>query len=217
MTRRERAEARLQRRLEWAEKRDRKAAVAFGSAKRIADGIPMGQPILVGHHSEGHHRRDIARIDSGMRRGCESQDMAEHHRSKASGIEAQLERSIFSDDHDAVEKLEARIATLQAERDQMKRANAVFKKGGREALAALSPKLAESWDTLRRICPWEKRPFPGYALTNLGANIRRNQQRLAEIRQRAAHGNAVSDAAAALSGVLGGDPNPTIGGSHAEG
>ncbi|MFH8253090.1 DUF3560 domain-containing protein [Microbacterium sp. B2969] len=30
-------------------------------ARRIADGIPFGQPILVGHHSEARHRRDLAR------------------------------------------------------------------------------------------------------------------------------------------------------------
>lgn len=40
---------------------------AYGKTQRIADGIPLGQPILVGHHSEGRHRADIARIDRGMR------------------------------------------------------------------------------------------------------------------------------------------------------
>jgi hypothetical protein len=35
--------------------------------------IPFGQPILVGHHSEGRARRDQGRIESGMRAGVESQ------------------------------------------------------------------------------------------------------------------------------------------------
>lgn len=32
------------------------------AARRLGDGIPFGQPILVGHHSEARHRRDLARI-----------------------------------------------------------------------------------------------------------------------------------------------------------
>lgn len=39
-----------------------KADGAETAYRRIADGIPLGQPILVGHHSEGRHRRDIARM-----------------------------------------------------------------------------------------------------------------------------------------------------------
>lgn len=44
----------------------RKAAQADAHARAaaaISDLIPMGQPILVGHHSERRHRRDLERID----------------------------------------------------------------------------------------------------------------------------------------------------------
>lgn len=44
----------------------RKAAQADGHARAsaaISELIPMGQPILVGHHSERRHRRDLERID----------------------------------------------------------------------------------------------------------------------------------------------------------
>lgn len=38
----------------------------------IVSHIPMGQPILVGHHSEKRHRRDLERADNAMRRAvCE--------------------------------------------------------------------------------------------------------------------------------------------------
>src|SRR5450759_4941326 len=33
-------------------------------ASAMSDMIPFGQPILVGHHSEGRHRRDLAKINS---------------------------------------------------------------------------------------------------------------------------------------------------------
>ncbi len=48
------------------------ADVAFGRAKAIGDMIPFGQPILVGHHSERRHRKDITRIDSAMGAGVEA-------------------------------------------------------------------------------------------------------------------------------------------------
>ena len=69
MTRRERKERRLARRLEWAQSRDQKAATAFEGVRRIADNIPLGQPILVGHHSEKRARKDQARIEGGMAKG----------------------------------------------------------------------------------------------------------------------------------------------------
>lgn len=50
---------------------DRRAADAEGARKAvaaIADHIPLGQPILAGHHSEKHARRDAAKIEAGMRK-----------------------------------------------------------------------------------------------------------------------------------------------------
>lgn len=57
-----------------AEKADRERALSEGSyaaSHRATEGIPFGQPILVGHHSEGRHRRDLARSDSHMRQSIE--------------------------------------------------------------------------------------------------------------------------------------------------
>ena len=31
--------------------------------------VPLGQPILVGHHSEKRHRKDLTRIDDAFRQG----------------------------------------------------------------------------------------------------------------------------------------------------
>jgi len=58
MTTRERREARAARLREWADKREAKAQAGFQAVHDLADSIPMGQPILVGHHSEAHARRD---------------------------------------------------------------------------------------------------------------------------------------------------------------
>jgi len=114
MTRRERKERKMARRLEWADRADGRAQGRFGAASRVADQIPLGQPILVGHHSEGHARRDVERIRSNMDRGCAAQKLAKHHRDQADGIARQLDNCIFSDDPDAIEQLEARIAKAEA-------------------------------------------------------------------------------------------------------
>jgi len=186
MTRRERMERRLERRLDWAASRDSKAATAFDKAHRIADQIPLGQPILVGHHSEAHARRDVDRIHSGMSQGVESSRMAEHHRSKAAGIADQLDRSIFSDDPDAPERLRERIAELEAQRDTRKRANAAYKRGGIQAVRAeVGDKIALDGARTMQLCPWEKVPFPPYSISNLGANIRRLRERLSQVERAA--------------------------------
>jgi len=187
MTRRERLEAKLEKRAEWAEGRDAKAAAAHGRFHVIADNIPLGQPILVGHHSERHHRRDIARMDSAMSQACESTAMAAHHRSKAAGLEAQLEGSIFSDDHDAPEAIAARLAELEAKRTAMKASNAAFRKGDAvwSALLGITPEQAAARRAqIMAGHSWTRQPHPTYELSNLGGNIGRLKKRLLEVARR---------------------------------
>src|SRR5580698_7494424 len=64
----ERAEERAERFEEYHDKRAEDAERAHAAVAQIADGIPLGQPILVGHHSERHARRDAERIENGMRK-----------------------------------------------------------------------------------------------------------------------------------------------------
>lgn len=185
MTYRERLEARAARRREWAGSREAKSDAALNGARSIADGIPMGQPILVGHHSEGRHRRDVARIESGMAAGFEHARKAEEHESKADGIDAQLATSIYSDDVDAVEKIEAKIAAIEAHRDRLKRFNATCRKGSPNE-AILNEKERAELASLRRIGSaflGTGGGFPPYALTNSGANVRRLRERLETIKR----------------------------------
>lgn len=205
MTRRERMEARRTRRLDWATSRDRKAEAGFNRAHSIADMIPLGQPILVGHHSEAHARRDQERIHAGMRQGVESSDMAEHHRSKADGIQHQLDRSIFSDDADATARIEDRIASLEAKRDARKAANKIVHRAPKDqwtpaketelqAMGLTQPQAEKLFqpDFAGRV------GFPAYSLINLGANIRRLKERLVSIDQQAKR----TEAAEAAGGVV---------------
>src|SRR3990167_6379587 len=129
VTYREQKEARVAKREEWAAARERDAAQHFKAAdpSEAATGIPFGQPILVGHHSEGRHRRALARLDAHMSRACESTKMAERHLSVAAGISDQLDRSIYSDDHNATEALRERIAERETRRERMKQVNKLYR------------------------------------------------------------------------------------------
>ena len=58
----ERGSARAERLQNRAERHEGTAQEHDLQSHRISDGIPMGQPILVGHHSQRRHERDLERI-----------------------------------------------------------------------------------------------------------------------------------------------------------
>jgi hypothetical protein len=182
MTRRERLERKIERRAEWAQKAAARSSQRFDAAHKIADAIPFGQPILVGHHSERHARADQDRIYNNMSKAVELQHLAEHHESKAAGLENMLNRAIFSDDSNATDALRARIAENEAKRDQMKQINALYRKADAAGLLALGididklkAKLAEAGSY------WGSAPHLPYELTNLGARIRDDKKRLEQV------------------------------------
>ncbi len=81
----ERAEVRADRFETYSENRAAGAEAASKAVAAIADGIPMGQPILVGHHSEKRARKDAERITSGMRRAVKLWDEASYWADRATG------------------------------------------------------------------------------------------------------------------------------------
>jgi len=85
----ERAAERVERMETHADNAERRAAVAFDRADLSEEksGIPFGQPILVGHHSERRHRRAIERADNAMRRGIEESDKAKYFAGRAASAE----------------------------------------------------------------------------------------------------------------------------------
>lgn len=182
MTYRDRRLARAERLRDWAEKRARRSDANFSRAWNLVKEIPLGQPILVGHHSEKRHRRTLERSDNAMRAGVESQRMAESMSSRADNIEQAAEHAIYSDDPDAVDRLRERIADLEAERTRYKAENAAYRKGN-DAYAAylgITPEqAAKRRETIEAGYSWCRQPHPSYSLQNLGGNITRLRKRLA--------------------------------------
>lgn len=186
MTRRERLERKLEKRHEWADKASGRSNDAFGKAHRLADQIPLGQPILAGHHSERHARRDAERIHNNMSKGVQEADLAHHHEGKADGLERALERSIYSDDADAVEQLAERIAENEAKRERMKRVNALYRKGNAAGLAEFGLDLEAMRAKLNApgVMSWHRIPYAAYELSNLGGRITADRKRLEAVKAR---------------------------------
>jgi hypothetical protein len=61
------------------------AEQAHDAASAIADNIPLGQPVLVGHHSERRARKDAQRIEDGMRKAIRLWDAAQYWLDRAKG------------------------------------------------------------------------------------------------------------------------------------
>lgn len=182
MTYRERRERRAARLRGWAEKRQDRAAASFNAAHERAAGIPMGQPILVGHHSERRHRRDLERIDSGIRRGFEHQHKAEQMASHAAEIERQADRSIYSDDPDAIEQLQERVAALEAQRDRRKQINREIRRGAGWESRIAPPLTDDERADLTNAARFSGcKGYPPYSFQNLAGNISRQRERLAQL------------------------------------
>lgn len=95
----ERAEERAERMELHAENAERRAAVAFDRAdlSEGKSGIPFGQPILVGHHSERRHRRAIERADNAMRKSIEESDKAKYFAGRAASAAYTASRADLAD------------------------------------------------------------------------------------------------------------------------
>lgn len=199
MRRRERLERKLERRREWAEKAEQRSGAHLEQGHKMFDAIPFGQPILVGHHSEKRDRNYRARAGGHIDKGLELAHLAEHHESKADGLEHQLDKAIFSDDTDATEALKERIAANEAKREQMKKVNAMYRKGDVEGLRSVGLDLEKLREKLKTAYSWCQQPYPAYELQNLGQRISGDKKRLEFIKKQ---NETRAQAEAAPNGVI---------------
>ena len=81
----DRAEERSERFEDYSEARAEDAERAHKAVSVIANGIPLGQPILIGHHSERHARRDAEKIENGMRKAVKMWETSQYWKDRAAG------------------------------------------------------------------------------------------------------------------------------------
>ena len=106
----ERKEARIDRMEERAAHAQAESTAASHAAHEIMRLIPPGQPILVGHHSERHHRRDMdderaAKIDAALA----EQDASPYSSGKHSPVPAY----VLSNRNGEIKRIKDRLAQLR--------------------------------------------------------------------------------------------------------
>lgn len=144
----------LERYQELQSKAERESQDAYNNSTRLSEAIPFGQPILIGHHSEARHRRDIERIRNNMNKSIELKEKAEYYKNKVDNI--LNPNSINSDNPEALNLLKEKLEGLEAKREKFKEYNKHAKKENKEIL-------------------------PNYALSNLSQNIRSVKERISNL------------------------------------
>lgn len=171
MTRRERLERKIERRQDWAANRRRQANAVFTRNEPFTRDIAF--------NTQPGHIPLRARIIRQEDRAFQSLQVADHHDSKAAGLQAQLDRSIYSDDSDAIVALEERIAEREAERERMVLVNKLWRKQDAPALADLGINLESLNQKLKDAGAYfGKQPHMPYELSNLGGRITADKKRL---------------------------------------
>ena len=196
-----RQERRRERLLSLADRLEREGSARHERARALASVIPFGQPILVGHHSEGRDRRYRDKIHRTFTAAFAAQQAAKETRQRAAAVGT---GGISSDDPDAVAKLRGELARVEATARFMAAANKVvrafYKAGVRDASSEgwsryldklheveLGRSLSEhqARELLNPRYSYERPGFQGWQLSNNSANLRRIKGRIEQLSARA--------------------------------
>lgn len=181
MNRKERQEARADRYRGLAEKANKQSKEAFKLSRSIVEHIPLGQPILVGHHSERAHRSLLDRSWNTLGKSVKLSEKAEYFEQKAAA--AENNDAIYLGDDDAVERLEAKLANLEKKQEMMKETNKIIRSKKLSEIEKHDKliELGYSENGIREVFTPNyigNIGFPSYSITNNGANIRRVKEQL---------------------------------------
>jgi hypothetical protein len=185
----ERREARIERLHEAAIKKANEAQACEKRAHAIADVIPLGQPILVGHHSESRHRGDIGRIHSLTGKSIEASQEAQDLARRADAAEEN--RAISSDDPEALDRLKVKLAEIEVERAHSVTINRIIRaaKGDKsKAIADLRAIGTSATDAIGYLTPdfAGRIGVPAYRLSNLSGNAGNVRKRIEALEAKAA-------------------------------
>lgn len=88
----ERAAARSERFAVYSAHAGERAASIRSNVEQMTDGIPLGQPILVGHHSQKRAEKVAEKIENGLRRAVDEYKRADYWEYRAASVLAHAER-----------------------------------------------------------------------------------------------------------------------------
>jgi hypothetical protein len=187
----DRVDARRERLAAKARNADTQSQSALDQGRGMFSAIPFGQPILVGHHSEGRDRRYRERADNKMRQGFALMDRAEYYRRKAAAVGT---GGISSDDPEAVQKLKNKLECLEKSQSVMKAINAAIRVLSKDGNLTPSTLVLHLGDKFRLTVAQAQEAltpdfmgrigFASCSLKNNNAEIRRVKLRIKQLENR---------------------------------
>jgi len=176
----DRKEQKIDRLNECAEKARKEAEAQHKKAENIGSAIPFGQPILVGHHSEGRHRAAIKKIETAHRKSAAAGEKADHYAGRADT--AENNSSISGDNPEAANLYKEKLANLEQAQEWMKSANAYWRKHKTmKGYPGLSDETAAEVDEQMKTAysrVQKSGPFESWKLSNNNAEIHRIKEKL---------------------------------------
>ena len=179
----QRKQDRIDRYLEKAGKARAESSALSQQAHTILSAIPPGQPMLPDHYSYKSDKRYRDRIDTKMRQSISADEKADYYEGKARA--AANNRAISSDDPDAAQKLQEKLAALEKSQARMKTINAYYRKHQtcrgcegvtEEEATRLDKRMLDGYS-------WETAPYSSYVLSNNNQEIHRIKKRLETLTQ----------------------------------
>lgn len=189
----EKKAAKIERYSRLAAKNVKESESRYQTAKAIGSFIPMGQPILVGHHSEGRHRSDLKKIDNNMRKSIEADKKADYYANKAEN--AENSNAISSDDPTAIEQLKKKLAGMERCQELMKSVNKIIKNKKLSEIQKIEmivrDELLSEANAIKVLQPdyCGRVGFASYSLTNNNANMSTVKKRIEKLEAMERRGN----------------------------
>ena len=169
---------------ERAAKKREQSSESFKRSHTLVEHIPVGQPILVGHHSEKHHRNTLDKSWAAIGKSVALDDEATKLESRAAGVGS---GGIASNDPQALQKLNMKLEGLIRNQETMKAVNKIIRRKNltkAEKIAAIvsDERLNETLakERLEPDC-FGGIGFAQYTLRNNNVNIHSTKKRIASL------------------------------------
>lgn len=192
----ERAEERAERFEQYESARTADAEAARTAAEKIMSFIPMGQPILVGHHSERRARKDAERIENGIRKAVNLWKTAKYWAQRATGaLRSAKYKELPGVRARRLKKLESELRSCESRKAEAeKRAE----RWSRDDVAAIVLLSGETFDEYCRKKGETPEQVKAKVLAECSSSIAHNDRWIEHLRLRVGYEKAMQQEAGGL-------------------
>ncbi|MEJ8476919.1 DUF3560 domain-containing protein [Roseibium algae] len=149
----ERAEAKAARLDDLAQKRAQQSNAFLRAADDLSQAFHMGQPILVGHHSERKARKTQEQMHGNMDKAVKASKAVQHWQWKATGVERHANRK--NSDRTRANRIKTLLVELRDLQRDINHAALCLKVWEKATTDALIAKIAGGFVNKQAICHWD--------------------------------------------------------------